>query len=532
MGFYPHGKPGFYAYTRHFVDDFGGKTAHLAEVHTIYPGLDSGDGKSVVVKALWNLQTLINGARAAEMAFLKDTGIDLTEGGTASEVYRNINLILNSKDTFNRGMRFLEQLATGEDKNSTYRDISKNFSSYLDGAIAQRLKNINAASIVQMNADQIKKLINDIIGNALKTAYTNAKDFIDSEGNIRAKNGKNAKRREDEEAIQAINDMIDVIDRLKQNGAFKEFGDLFKLDKNSLALRKNNQITFKQRVGNIYNNAEVKSYYDGNALEVITSTVAAELGNINITTHSPGGDLHIVGRHTGNANKMKADTLLFVGRGTINPDDYIDYVDYNTFGNRTRMQNVDALGRYINNLENNIQHVIAISDKNYSITANFDGIHAQEKMNLQNVGLLLGQFGVDHITELVTYLANCGDLMVQGKVAAEVRTELQSLIGYFLFDNLQVDIKGSGVGPNVVNLMNVSGLYIPLSVYLEGIYNSIQDAMSNPSSLVSVSISLGGPTQQSVWTPENWGDFREERETQSFISYKILKGIASFISNL
>ena len=80
--------------------------------------------------------------------------------------------------------------------------------------------------------------------------------------------------------------------------------------------------------------------------------------------------------------------------------------------------------------------------------------------------------------------------------------------------------------------MNVSGIYIPLSVYLEGVYNAIQDAATTPSSLVSVSISLGGPTEQSVWTQDTWEKFREEHETQSFISYKILKNIAEFITNL
>ena len=121
--------------------------------------------------------------------------------------------------------------------------------------------------------------------------------------------------------------------------------------------------------------------------------------------------------------------------------------------------------------------------------------------------------------------------MVQGRVEDAVRTELQSYIGYFLFDNLQIEINGSS-RVNVVNLMNVSGMYIPLSVYLEGVYNAIQDAASNPSSLVSVSISLGGPTVQNEWTPQTWGEFREEHETDSFIRYKILKGIADFISGL
>ena len=78
---------------------------------------------------------------------------------------------------------------------------------------------------------------------------------------------------------------------------------------------------------------------------------------------------------------------------------------------------------------------------------------------------------------------------------------------------IEVKVSGPKSSVNVVNLINVGNIYIPLSVYLEGVYNAIQDAASNPSSLVSVSISLGGPTVQSEWTPQTWGEFREEHET-------------------
>ena len=173
-----------------------------------------------------------------------------------------------------------------------------------------------------------------------------------------------------------------------------------------------------------------------------------------------------------------------------------------------------------------------ISDKNYSIKADFGGINAQEKMDLRSAGAMLSRFGVGDVRALINYLANCGDGMVQGAVNGEVRTELQTLIGYFLFDHLQIQVTGSRPGPNVVNLLNVSGIYIPLSTYLEGLYNSIQDAMSNPSSFVTVTISLGGETEQSDWTAANWGNFRRSHETESFISYRILRNIADFISGL
>lgn len=539
--FYPHGKPGWFAYTQKFVKDgVPGEKRERAITNTRYPGLADKTDTGVIDRALANLQILIDGARAAELAFLADTGIDLSKGTNASDIFRHMNEILNSKQTFERGLQYMEQLqsknAKGE-KSETYREVSRYFGSYLNTAVQTVIskKKLNAKQFLLMDEGQVKQLINDIIAEALTITYTRVQDFIGEDGTLRGKFGQYTKARKGElaQAQQAITDMIEIIDKLKKNNAFSELGNLFKLDSNSLQQWFSNRNLFKVRKVNKYNNAQVDSNYGGNALEVITSMIAAEIGTINIQKSSGDMSLHIVGQHTGTKNQMKADTLLFVGRGTINPDDYLQYVDDITFGDRVRMQNVDAMRNYLNKLETNISHVIAISDKNYSIKADFDGIAAQEKMNLQNVGLLLSQFGVGQVGDLINYLANCGDEMVQGKVDGQIRTTLQTYIGYFLFDHLHISVGSASNGPNVVNLINVSGMYIPLSVYLEGIQRSLKQAFSTPAKFVSVTISLGGDTSASShWTSDVWGKFRESHETQSFIEYKILKGIADFISSL
>ena len=50
--FYPHGKPAYYAYTRHFLE-VGNDTAGKAIANTEYPGMGSS-GHSVTIKALMN----------------------------------------------------------------------------------------------------------------------------------------------------------------------------------------------------------------------------------------------------------------------------------------------------------------------------------------------------------------------------------------------------------------------------------------------------------------------------------------------
>ena len=531
--FYPHGKPGYYAYTKHFLD-VGHDTIGKAVANTKYPGIGSL-GHSVTIKALINLKEIMNAARAAELAFLRDTGINLDDPN-ASNIFRSMNKIFNSKDTFERGLQYMKSIAnSGKDmkKDQMYRDVSRYFGTYLRQTLQSSLKKFVKADIVKMSPGQIEALINNIIGDAMVETYRKVEDFINKDtAAIRGKFGNSNKGKaaigENEEKVRAVNDMIATIKELQGLGAFGKYGHLFNLNIEELQKmtdrkdRRYKIILDKKK----YNNAHVDANFGGNILELITSVVATHIGNINIANSG----LTITGVHTGQMNQMKADTMLFVGEGTVNPDDYLQYV--NGGFDSVRVQNINAMEQYLKKLENSIKHVIMISDKNYSITANFGGINAQEKMNIGQAVGMLGMMGVGDTMKLLNYLANCGPSMVQGDVNGEVRTELQTMIGYFLFDHLEIQVSGSRPGPNVVNLLNVSGMYIPLSTYLEGLYNSIQNVASNPSSFVSVTISLGGETEGSNWDASSWGAFRQSHETESFISYRILKGIAEFISGL
>lgn len=526
MGWKPQGNPGEFSYTTHFLD-VGHDPGH-AIPNTTYPGLGMPN-KPIAANILSKLQVLISSARAAELSFISATGYNINDPNSAKNIFKIMNEIFNSRDTINRGLQYMKKLSSkgeGMEKSDMYRDVSRYFSFYLTKALEEELENFTSYRVLTSSPAEIKNLINNIIGNALTKTYESVKDFIGPNGEIRGKFGDKSEAHENETEVQAIKDMIHVVQKLKSDGAFGKYGYLFNLDESTLAkVAGNRNGRIKVTEAKKFNGAQVDANFGGNILELITTLVASEIGNINIANSG----LKIVGQHTGQLNNMKADTILFVGRGDINVNNYLEYVDKGL--DSLRAQNVDAMQRYLADLQKNIEHVIMISDKNYSIKAGFEGIAAQEKMSIANVGQMFEKFGVSDIQALINYLANCGPDMIQGDaVDGEIRTVLQSYIGYFLFDHLQIE--GPKSGPNVVNLINVSGMYIPLSVYLQGLYKSIQSAASSPSSLVSVSITLGGQTEQSVWTPGTWKEFRKSHETQSFISYKILRGVADFIAGL
>jgi hypothetical protein len=63
-------------------------------------------------------------------------------------------------------------------------------------------------------------------------------------------------------------------------------------------------------------------------------------------------------------------------------------------------------------------------------------------------------------------LANSGTNLINEKETSEATHYLATLIGYFLFDD--IDIKNFiPTQPSAIHLLNLDGVYIPLSVFLE-----------------------------------------------------------------
>ena len=520
--FYPHHGPSKYSYTSAFgASNNREKTAAQAKANTAYSGVAAQAGNSF--KILFNLKLLINGARSAEMAFLASTGIDLSQGATAKKLFENFNLILGSKEVFERNIALIKQLST--DKTTKIEDPSKYFFSYLQKAIAEYgvAENFN---IRKSTKKQLAEFIDKIIGKALEWTYSEFKEFKDENGSVKMLEGN---PKENMEYFNAYSEIVSVIQKLQNTGIFYKYAHLFKIDK---LLKQSSDSD-----GNIVRKPDItKSSFDhgGTVLEFIESTVGSALKGINLTNSSPGGKLHIVTEHTGGKeyNQQKSDVTFGYAEGNVNFKPM-----KNSFANRNkkdsdRLQNIKALDDYLNTVTNAMKSIVFVSDKNYKISASWKGAKAQDAMTLANARAMLSYFGVGGVDALIDYLANCGPDMIQGTSNSQVETALAAQIGYYLFDHLEVT--GSvTANTNVVNVMNLGGLYIPLSVYLEGVYQSLEANLNAPpSGMVSVTISYGGTEPGLPWTAGTWADFRTGRETQTTIKYHILKDINSFITGL
>ena len=524
--FYPHKGPSKYAYTTDFGSERNrDKTASAAKANTAYSTIATQAGNKF--KILYNLKVLINGARKAELAFLSATGIDITSEKIAKEIFVNFNLILNSQKLFERNLDMFQAISEGYE--GKLIDPTKFFHSYLNQAINKYAvaKNFN---INQASGKQLEKLLDTIMFEALEKTYLKCQEVIDKQGNRRILEGGDTKKR-GEKSSQSFKEMVEVIRKLRNTGIFGKYSSLFNLEDTLRSLADNQGFIVKKPNYTLYSTDQ-----GGTALELITSVIAPEFARIHLTNYSPSGTVTISGEQTGGKayNQQKGDTVIAYATSSVDLSQMQPYFSKQT-DKSDRVKNIKALQEYLSTVGNQIEHILFISDKNYTIRANWGGASAQEKMSLENARAMLGLFGVPGINGLIDYLANCGPDMIQGDDAnAQVRTTLASYIAYFLFDH--VEITGTESGPNVVNIINLSGTYIPLSVYLEGVYQSLEKRLLNLNTtanyLVKVELEFGGIEPSHEWTVGTWESFREGREQKSYIAYHIMMDIADFITEL
>ena len=176
--FYPHGGPKEYSYVSAFYD-FREKTGAEAKANTAYNGI--GEKGGGIPQVLINLQMLVDGARNAEMTFLADTGIDLTNGNNAKAIFENFNLILNSQQLFARNLAMFKQLSQGV--NNKLIDPTKYFYTYLAQGVEKYGKATNF-NVRKLSGPQLEKMADQILGYALEETYRRFVEVIDKQINF------------------------------------------------------------------------------------------------------------------------------------------------------------------------------------------------------------------------------------------------------------------------------------------------------------------------------------------------------------
>ena len=243
------------------------------------------------------------------------------------------------------------------------------------------------------------------------------------------------------------------------------------------------------------------------------------------------------------ASGAKADNLLTIGIELTDEQVALLTAASSPSQSSVRGQNIKRMEEFHKSLENSKQqgYIVEISDKNYNLTASsFDtdgGFTAQRKFKLNNLKDTLEKSRVRHdkIQDLIFILSNSGTDMINEKNYDEALHYLATLIAYILFDDIEIQ-NYIPTQTQAIHLLNLDGVYIPLSVFLEATYQGFIALSAIPTDFVKLSFheetkTLKGVSSNEVKTQNHWVEFHNKRMAHTYIDIHFFRSFTEFITN-
>lgn len=547
---YPHGGPNEFSYTSSFYD-YRPKTGMEAMGNLMAPSFGSLN-PSINPQIIINLDGLIDRARQQELDYLNRHGFKLGNHADWGSLITGINRILSTSEIFERNIQLLKQYVDSEDSmTKDYRDITSLFGNYVQTAANQIISGISGR-IADMTAADFDVLTEQIIRVALKNMLSET-DYLtgDLSKGGKIKTHATNKDKEELEKLQAYAELLKFIDQIVSADFLKSVGEILHLKDFFIKTQQNIQYNVshgltKGKKGyksqpSIYLKKQ-KGAMSGTVGEVIRSSIDAAMGGYSQTISNGVFSLALrVGQHGGKADRIQGSGTFANSQATV---------DFNLASN-ARGENQSNVVNSIDNFDKFMDQLdlagaqgelVIISDKSYLINQMFEvgwdadkngGFGAQDMSSLANIGDVLER--VDSPVspmDLMDYLSNCGDNMLLGNSQEYVMDSLASQIGAFLFNSAHITVS-IPQGVNMINVMYLSGIYVPLSVILEGVKSAILNTLSgyNVRSFVEVQFQNGDTTPKHWVTLSEWEEFRLRRLNTTKLRITFLKDFAQFITD-
>ena len=533
--YFPSHAPTWFSYTLDFA--MGGsyynhgmvKVGQIAEKKLSGSRIDYHKGIFDNPKVIEHLQALANAAESAELAFLNKYGITIP-GKDWGGLIQAFNLLFSSQEAMEQNLRIIEQ-TLHKDLNiedNTYHYFITHFSSNIQTAARKVVRNRVSANSTMEDFDA---MLDEVIELALRQTF-NQSTYVDSNGVIHT----NDVKKEDKETMevqQAYSSLQNQIDKFKNNPYFKQqIAELLGVDASFLKKTAKAQRYKKKQpaVKDGYRNGKIKGtiaeVFEYSFLDIATKQLVGQTSNGMMTLNWEtiwSGD-----------SGVKADVIshnVSIGKQLVNIDQLTTQAGEN---DSKRVNAINHYRAWFEKMKEARGEIVFVSDKNYQIKSGFRGFEAQGSVKLAHLAALLsatGSMGGTNIRNLIDYLANCGgDMLLTNSADKAVLDSIAAQIGNFLFDDLEIT---GATGINRIHLLNLSGIYLPLSVYFHGLIDAIQNTRTEVSNFVSVRFKpAGAGGAASPWQgEEDWRAFRETQLNNSTIDVHFMRNFAQFITS-
>lgn len=534
VSYFPGDAPTYFSYTLDFAT--GGRRHNEGMIHvagTVWKKLNGQrldyhrgvlDNPEVII----HLRALAQSAKDAEIGFLQKYGITIN-GNNWGDLIKAFTILYTSEDVFEKNLQILTQVSKGQTE--IYHYFTTHFGGYLRQAVDELVPNSGLAKGTTAMDVGMKKLMYDIIELALKKMFnmTDAK-FYNGYIETNWRNRDKAIEGSMAEELQALKSLEGLISQFKNMQFLSGLNEVWDLENLVLDMI------------NGTNNAKTKVVYDvhtsgkkGTVQEYFEQVFGKAVANqFNGLTVGSGNAWIVFGAKNGGTESGTKSDVTMTNVGAQAAAD-LKLVDDQGMARSNRVNSIKNYRAWFKKWHQAQGDIVFISDKNYQIKSNFKGFAAQDKVTLRNLQALLlevGTMGGKNIVSLIDFLANCGKDMLLGAQQGQVMDSIATQIGNFLFDDLEITGEVSS-GINRVHLLNLSGFYVPLSVYLEGLINAITETREEMKGFVNISFhAAGAEGAASPWTSKaDFNIFRDIQLDNSYVDVHFMKNFANFITS-
>lgn len=536
--FYPYGRTDF-SYTEDFKKHYDAPEPDNAYQNLLGVTSTINSPLNKSSRAIKNLDAIIRQAKNEEQKFFESHKYFNYDSKKIGEIIRDLNYIMGRKILFENAIQRIKQV--NEDDTEGYNNIISYLAGYLKTVINDEVEGlIKKHGILKTDfySEIDSKFIENIVWKAM-TKMGNATDYIDEDGKIITNPTK-----EQKEKLQAIQPYTELLTLIKdmQNRTIANNFTLFQQFTNEIEelfhLRQNIIDTYNTKSSN-------KKNHERKRLPVITKREDGYKGTVEelLDQYLPSFGLEKASSGKEYSGKKigdmggKTDVILASVTGKI---------PYEKFQTKTltkeqkqsasvRAKVIQTYKNFYKEIEDMSGDIIMISDKNYYLNTlklkKRKGFEAQTGTRLKNVKALLQSVhsGLD-IEGLIIYLANCGPGMILGsKESTDVLNNIATQIGHFLFDDLDMSFTVPQ-GVNLIHVFNLSGIYIPLSIYLESVQHALLEAQQEIDQLVHIHISYP-KIQTDPWTETAFKKFRQDRVDNTIFNVYFFENFINFIAS-
>lgn len=526
-GYYPYGGPSKFSYTQDFKEKFQ-STGAKAYLNVNLKGFFGANiNSSSGIRALANLKEQYLRAREAENRFIAEHNLLINgkvSNGSWKDIITAINEFYSTKEVFERNIQIIKQR---DENGGAYANALRYLPTYIEDAAEEIFKN---RRWTKMRPDTLMyKILHDGLERMIKMTDSQLEDNTIKIG----RRGKEPKGK----ALQAYQSMKYLVDILGDRK--NPFAQLLAKSLNLQSYTQELIDTFATGTSATIKVPEIKVSTTGTgtiaemssaaSIQYFMDALSSVLGigpkgfKVDVLTHNLGaiGDMIF--------NDMQGSSARDESKRVNAVNEFVKAY------NKLAQQLTDAHGE-----------IVQISNKNYIINSDFKnkyhGFTAQGDTTLKNFQAfmsVLPNTGIN-LDELIDYLANVGEYqdgesMIIPSPDMNILSGIATQIAYFLFDDIDIQMPEQLSNINRVYIMELSGVYVPLSIVLEGVYNgllqTVDSITAEAQADVSVEVTGGGDTAELPWDSEEvFERFRQGRIDKTKISFHFLSNFTEFIT--